>query len=134
MNEYLTIGFRYHSFSAQRKEYKTGTGICNNQSFMSGCKYRIWRNKNFEFDTKFFIGLGRYSCEGNVEGQKEKMMYEVASSWVCDLSVGLKYNLTKRFGIGVDLGYNYSQGYEYKTDDKFNLSGMSVTLGLISKF
>jgi hypothetical protein len=132
INENLTIGFRLSLFKAQRKEYKIGTGYCRNESFMSGCRYCIWKNKNFEFDTKFFIGLGVYSREGKAEGQKEVTMYKTASSWGCDLSVGLKYNLTKRFGIGLDLGYKHSQGYGHKTDDKFNLSGMSITMNLLN--
>jgi hypothetical protein len=35
-------------------------------------------------------------------------------------------------GGGAYLGYKYSQGYRHETDDKFDLSGLSITLNLLN--
>ncbi|WP_373477870.1 hypothetical protein [Candidatus Endomicrobiellum devescovinae] len=90
-------------------------------------------SKNFEFDTKFFTGLGWYYREGQVEGQKEKEEYLTASLLDCDLSVGVRYNFTRKFGLGLGLGYRHCFDIKHKTDDKFNLSGFQATLNFCFK-
>lgn len=90
-------------------------------------------SKNFEFDTKFFTGLGWYYRKGQVEGQKEKEEYLTASLLDCDLSVGVRYNFTRKFGLGLCLGYRHCFDIEHKTDDKFNLSGFQATLNFCFK-
>ncbi|MDR0618136.1 MAG: hypothetical protein LBG23_05215 [Endomicrobium sp.] len=95
---------------------------------MVGGRYQTKISKNFEFNTKLFTGIGTYYREGKVEGQQKEESYTTASLLGCDLSVGMRYNFTRRFGMGVDLGYRYCCDIQHKTDDKFDLSGYQATL------
>jgi hypothetical protein len=100
---------------------------------MFGGMYRTKISENFEFDTKFFIGNGLYYRRGKVEGQKNQEDYLTASCLGCDLSTGMRYNFTRRFGLGLYLGYRHCLDIQHKTDDKFNLSGVQATLNFCFK-
>ncbi|MDR2067323.1 MAG: outer membrane beta-barrel protein [Endomicrobium sp.] len=126
----IILGFRTYFLTADRKEYKIGNGGCNYWSIMVGGRYQTKISKKFEFNTKFFTGTGSYDRKGKVEGQQKEESYTTASLLGCDLSVGMRYNFTRKFGIGLDLGYRYCCDIQHKTDDKFDLSGYQATLNL----
>lgn len=81
------MGGRLYSLVADRKQYEIGNGSCRYDTVLFGGMYHTKLSKNFEFDTKFFIGSGWYYRKDNVEGQKEKEEYLTASLLDCDLSI-----------------------------------------------
>jgi hypothetical protein len=128
VNKNITLGVRLFSLEVDRKEYEIGTGKCGYGAVLLGGMYHTKISENFEFDTRFFVGSGHYYRKGSVEGQKEKERYLTAFLYDCDLSVGARYNFTRKFGLGLCLGYRHCFGIDHKSDDKFNLSGFQTTL------
>ncbi|MDR1418385.1 MAG: hypothetical protein LBI80_04440 [Endomicrobium sp.] len=129
----LDLGCRVFSLNAKRKNYTAGNGKCSYFPILFGGTYNVEISKIFTFNTKIFVGLGCYEREGKVEEQEKEVTYVVTCSDEWNLSVGMKYALKKTIGIGLELGYRGCRDLNYKTDDKFNLSGFMGTVNLIFK-
>jgi hypothetical protein len=129
----IELGYRMFFLNAKRKNYKAGNGKCSYFPILFGGTYNIEISKKFAFNTKIFVGIGTYWREGKVEEQEKEATYGVTYSDEWNLSVGMKYALKKTVGIGFELGYRGCRDLNYKTDDKFNLSGFMGTVNLIFK-
>jgi hypothetical protein len=97
--------------------------------------------KKVTWNSKLFFGYGRVNFDSTVRsGEDKRIIYprtikKSIDCFIADLSVGMKYLFTKRFGAGVDVGYRYMPEIVLsKSDDvKIDLSGMTVALNLSYK-
>jgi hypothetical protein len=129
----IELGYRLFRLHAKRENYTAGNGDCSYLSIFLGGVYNVEISKKFAFNTKIFGGIGCYTREAKVEEQEKEVEYVTYSSEDWNLSVGMEYTLKKTIGIGLELGYRGCKNLNYKTDDKFNLSGFMGTVNLIFK-
>jgi hypothetical protein len=123
----IKLGYRTTYLKTERNKYKTGNGLCTYVPFMFGCVYYLRISKNFAFDPKFFTGIGFSSYRGEKSVIKDFCFFDF------NASVGIKYNLTKKLGLGFDIGYRRCGNLNEKDNDKFNLSGFQTALNCCFK-
>jgi hypothetical protein len=82
---------------------------------MLGGSYNESIGDKIDVNSKLFFGSGRanfkseFSLKENKEIVDSKKINENADCFIAELSVGVRYffTKTKKFGVGVDLGYRY---------------------------
>jgi hypothetical protein len=118
---------------------------------MVGGSYNKNISEKFSLNGKLFCGVGLINFESNCsfcyfvlhETQKKwhrhnmvQMYSEIDENSCCfiaDFSVGPQYSFTKRFSIGLDLGYRFTPTTTMPKDIKLDFSGFTSTLSLSYK-
>ena len=127
------LGWRMSLFEVKRKndELKNSKIKYNSTKFMMSSEYVI--NEKFSFNIKGLYGLGVYTHN---ECTKSKEEY-VATSVIAEgeIFAGAMFFLTKRLGVGVDLGYRGSTDINENREnaEKFDPSGLITMLTFTSK-
>jgi hypothetical protein len=94
-------------------------------------KYGV--NEKISFNLKFLYGLGAYACSEYTKSKEEYLATSVIPEG--EIFVGLRYFLTKWFGLGIDLGYILSSDInkDRENSKRFDPSGLVTMLNFIFK-
>jgi hypothetical protein len=129
----IKVGYRTAYLKTERKEHKTGNGLCTYVPFLFGGVSTFEISKNFAFNIKYFVGLALYSYRGREE--KDYLDLSILNQ---EISIGISYRITERLGIGVDLqlrgGRDLNTKKEVREDDKFNIAGAGAVWSINYKF
>ncbi|MCA6070016.1 MAG: hypothetical protein LE180_02720 [Endomicrobium sp.] len=101
---------------------------------MAGVSYNRNISEKFSLNGKLFLGYGAtfFGSHAYVIENGKKNYYKHTSKigccFVSDLSVGAEYVLTKRYKLGLDVGYRFTPKTTISDDIKLDFSGLTAAL------
>ncbi|MDR3071360.1 MAG: hypothetical protein LBU29_02025 [Endomicrobium sp.] len=106
---------------------------------MIGASYNRNISEKFSLNGRLFLGYGTalfssrtYVIEKDKDGVEHKNYYKhIFKDGICfvsDLSVGVGYALTKKYKLGLDVGYRFTPKTTISEDIKLDFSGFTATL------
>jgi hypothetical protein len=122
----LKLGARISYFSFNQEEIK----YIDSNSIKLGMRFEFFGSKNFSFNYKTFLGIGMYT--GERKDSNGILQAINKNHWEMDLSAGVTYLLTKRFGLSTDLGYRLSTNFGDKGSmPSFAPFGLIATINIV---
>jgi hypothetical protein len=109
---------------------------------MFGGSYSKNISKKFSLNGKSFLGYvpinfrSKNSFVNTSKDLNKKIVKELDKTIGCfilDFSIGIEWLFTKRFGVGLDVGYRFTPEVMPSKDIKIDFSGATFTLGLSYK-
>lgn len=107
---------------------------------MLGGSYSKSISKKISLNGKSFLGYAPINFKSKNSftntNTKEKIVKELNKTKGCfilDFSIGTEWLLTKRFGVGLDVGYRFTTEISPSKDIKIDLSGATFALGFSYK-
>lgn len=101
------------------------------RSAMLGGSYNQSINEKVSWNSKIFFGCSWIDFDFKPLNYTYRS--RGISCFTSELSTGVQYLFTKRFGVGLDVGYKYTMEIEPLKDIKLDLSGVTFALGLSYK-
>ncbi|MDR3124581.1 MAG: hypothetical protein LBU10_01705 [Endomicrobium sp.] len=103
----------------------------NSIKFLVSSEYGV--NEKISFNFKFLYGLGAYTHNEYTKNKEEYVATSVTPEG--EILVGASYFLTKRLGLGIDLGYSFSKNINRNREnsERFDPSGLVTMLNFIGK-
>jgi hypothetical protein len=106
---------------------------------MAGVSYNRNISEKFSLNGKLFLGYGAaffgshaYVIENDENGvehkNRYKYIYESGICFVSDLSIGAEYVLTKKYKLGLDVGYRFTPTTTILEGTKLDISGFTAAL------
>jgi hypothetical protein len=127
------LGWRLSRCSVKRKneELKNSKIEYNSIESLMSSEYGV--NEKISFNFKFLYGLGVYTHNEFSKNKEEYVATSVTPEG--EILVGVSYFLTKRVGIGIDLGYSFSKNINRNREnsERFDSSGLITMLNFIGK-
>jgi hypothetical protein len=128
------IGWRISGCRLERKNDELKNSEVKNTSIKFIINEEIGLNEKLLFNTKILYGVGFYTHNEFTKSREEYLATSVILE--AEIFVGVSYFLTKRFGLGIDVGYNFSRDInkDIENSEKFDPSGLETMLNFIFKF
>jgi hypothetical protein len=107
------------------------------QAVMVGGSYNKSISKKINLNGKLFLGYSSVHFKSEryyiLTPKYPKKIDERATCFIAELSIGMQYFFTKKFGAGVEVGYSYTPEINPLKDIKLDLSGVIGTLNFTYK-
>ncbi|MDR2251262.1 MAG: hypothetical protein LBD98_00230 [Endomicrobium sp.] len=114
---------------------KEGEFFSGFYAVMIGGSYNKSVSKKINLNGKLFFGYSRVKFISKNSGIKSLPFIPTKQTtcFIAELSTGIQYLFTKRFGIGFDVGYRFTPKIEVSEAIKLNFSGVTGALNLSYK-